>query len=384
MSLEMDPVEERDGPVCVSSRQPVVILERMRSPIGELCNVYETSSMSENSITDMKEICKKKNPIRKSTNRTRNKMVTTDSDGDSTSVPEMEDTEKCFTSMSAPEIGACAFEALNRVEEVNRRSKNIKGDLRGKLRDSIKDLRGMITALMLKINAKGDIELIRAENAKETAKNLELGTENEKLKKEIAVLTARFMNKEEAAVDYTCRNCGMKTTDGRFPEGSLENSSARNSRKRRRTCIPSPPACNNAGKRPGDLDASTREQSVRGDENEDRMKEYKEEARISHLKTRRVVREDRQTLAESDELEEEKEIINKRESGVIKEKTLEDAYEIIGKYLRNIQPEPRDRLRIACIEEVNPPLAFGRRVRDDGERAFRVLGGHRGRNILEK
>lgn len=175
-SPEADPTGVRGDPLYVPTRLAAVVMERMEasSPGQYYHDLMEAPSLSEDSINGINENCKrKKQPIRKSMNKSSNRMITTDSDREDKMVAETKEMVKCFVTMSAPGIGACAFEALSKAEEVNIKSKNLKGGLKGQLRDSVKDLKEMITALMLKINAKGVIELFRAENAKETAKNLE-------------------------------------------------------------------------------------------------------------------------------------------------------------------------------------------------------------------
>lgn len=117
-----------------------------------------------------------------------------------------------------------------------------------------------------------------------------------------------------------------------------------------------------------DMEAELRKTSKRNKECEVEMQKCREEARISHLKTRRAVRDARQTLAESDDLEEINEINNKRREENTREKTLEDIYNIIGKYLMDKKPESKKKPTILSVEEVNPPkcLQNERTRRGDG------------------
>lgn len=268
--------------------------------------------------------------------------------------------------MSAPEIGACAFEALSIAEEVNIKSKNLKGGLKGQLRDSLKELKEIITALMLKINAKGVIELLRAENVKETARNMDLNEEITKLKKEVAVLNARLLNRDEKEMDYRCKNCESNLSEDGLLGSPTITGTSKSNRKRRRIYTPSPPSPPRGGGKDGGNVEDGIEDLLTGNEGRTtKMERYKKEARISHLRTKKAVRDARQTLAESDEMEEMNETANKREDNAGKNKTLEDIYSMIGKYLTNKQPEVQGKPTILSVEEVNPTFVFKARNRNE-------------------
>lgn len=200
VSDETGSSREKSDPTYVPVRRSTVLMERIADPThGRRRDTSDDTSLSEDSIKAINETIKKrKNPERKPVNK--NKIISTDSDKEATITMENIETDKCYKAMSAPELGACAHEALRKAEEVNVKSKNIKGGLKGQLRDSISDLKEIIHALIIKINARGDIEFLRADTAKEVAKNIALTTEMEKLKRENEVLKVR-LNEMEAKID---------------------------------------------------------------------------------------------------------------------------------------------------------------------------------------
>lgn len=93
--------------------------------------------------------------------------------------------------------------------------------------------------MILKINARGDVEFLRADNAKEVARNIDLTIEMEKIKMENAVLNIRLKEREAKSEDTTCTKCKIKLD---HTERCTKNDiNMVESRKRRRLQENSPP-----------------------------------------------------------------------------------------------------------------------------------------------
>lgn len=171
-------------------------------------------------------------------------------------------------------------------------------------------------------------------------------------------------SREGTEADHICKYCHLCANDG-GPLASPAVDPIRSSRKKKRTHKPSSPSGSEDDRNRKDLDITMRKTTTKGDENDSRIEKCREEARISHLKTKRAVKEARQALAESDDLEEEERMSIEERRDNAAAKNLEDIYEIIGKYLKNCQPEPRKKPRILSVEEVDSPFTFRMRDRND-------------------
>lgn len=360
-SWEMDTAEDKEDPTYVPRLSDEMRLDTSAAKSSEIPAMTEIPSNSEDSIMDINETCKKKRNMLKRAKSSKNRIITTDSDKEKTWIEE-EEAEGCFVTMSGAEIGACDFEALNRIETVNIKSKNIKGGLKGQLRDSIKELREIMTAMMLKLNARGDIEMLKAVNTRETAKNLELMKENEKLKKEKAVLNIRLVKKGETTGQDKQRNHEATMEEDFEMVNNKTPGIKSGNRKRRKMKTPSPLTDT-------ETDGHSKKKEGKGTRRTDRrnevmeMDEFRMEAEISHMKTREAVKEARRTLAESDDMREEKNNIGN--GGHKMEKTLESIYKMIGECLKNGPQNENKKPRIINVEKVNPPFDF--RLRQENE-----------------
>lgn len=104
-----------------------------------------------------------------------------------------------FSEMSATEVCAKGLETLKKMENIRKRSGKLQDKLSEELKAGIIEVKDVIIALMRKVNAKGDIELIRAEHAKGNDKNNQVTIENNKLKQELVLLQEQVKMETERA-----------------------------------------------------------------------------------------------------------------------------------------------------------------------------------------
>lgn len=346
MSDESGSSSENRDPTYVPVLRPMVVLNRtlVASPDKRLDEGAADVGSSDDSLSLINETMKRrKNPDRSSTGKNKSKIVSTDSERDTLRVTENYPTEKVYKAMSVPELSACAFETIKKAEEVNIKSKNLKGGLKGQLRDSIANMRGIFHAMTLKINAKGDIEFLRADVANEKARNIELTAELHKKQTEIQILNIRVNEKEETIKQLKDRMEGREEEiDGR---------------KRRRVLETSPPANStirdNAGMQ---IDCS----SDMGNRYSAEIEKFKEEARFCHNETIKIARDMKKLLAESrikkrDKLYEKPEEKREREERI---RIIEDIHKLIGEFLNDDETEGKKKPRIKSIESIDVPYRF--------------------------
>lgn len=354
MSDEAVSPGEKGDPTYVSVRRSTVVLERVATPSpNELQDRTDDTSLSEDSISAINETMKRrKNPDRRTANKGKNKIVSTDSEMNNTLMAENNETEeKCYKAMSAPKLGACAHEALKKADEVNIKSKNIKGGLKEQLRDSIGDLKQIIHALIVKINAKGDVEYLRADTAKEMAKNIDMSIELEKVKRENRVLNIRLTERDAKIGNITCKCC-----TGIMDNGKDEHAVGRPEGRKRRRVQGNSPLTNSTFERDPDMEVDPT------DELEDNIaaeiERYKEEARISHAETRRIVRDVRRLLVDTEMKEKQYENPEERKDTDEKTLALEEIYNLIGDFLNEDKPLKKKKPMISSVEKVKVPFTF--------------------------
>lgn len=316
--------------------------DKKRGDMEDVCS-------SDESILEInRAIKKRRNPERVSVTKNKKTIMSTDSERENAAFPENHEAEKVYKAMSAPELGA--YESLKKAEEVNIKSKNLKGGLKGQLRDAVADLREIFRAMILKINAKGDIEFLRADIAREVAKNIELNIEMEKIKGDNEVLNIRINDRDNSIKSMTCKGC----TRG-LNYHTEENTRESDGRKRRRVQEISPTA-NSTIKDNVDMEIERINKMEDGFAAE--LERCKEEARFCHSETKKVARDVKRLLAESetegstfDGIEERR---NKKK---VKTETMTEIYKLIGNYLNKDKKSKENKPRI--IENIKAPFVFG-------------------------